>query len=327
MNSDITKRWIEAGKLIATDSCAKVPCPACQAAALQIEDVRSEINPSLLERHMLCPQCGAYNSLRLTRPQPEPTPILSVFVNGMEVASITESELPCEKKPTLQLERNSIIEFVDSKGSHIVHSLGASEGWFHFSIRLQKSLACQADCAITKGEIYDPAAFSKGEVTGIRFQPFFLPGAGTSNDIFAGRGLFKRGLHYSGSVTNGAIRISCLCDHCKKSFLIRSYHTGFSEAGYFYSDSGAFTLTVSSYIPGAPAALSVPDPVQLAELEMKLPKAPDGTSFRFANPFRCPHCHEPYIDFQRFPEERKVEYYGNYFVDDRLLKYEPAAVA
>lgn len=69
MTSDITKRWIEAGKILAQDASAvNVLCPVCQAVALEVTDVRNELNPVELERHMVCKACGAQNSLRLVRP-------------------------------------------------------------------------------------------------------------------------------------------------------------------------------------------------------------------------------------------------------------------
>ena len=67
MNSEVTKRWIEAGKVLAQDANAKVLCPVCQAETLKITDVRNESNPIELERHMSCTACGASNSLRLVR--------------------------------------------------------------------------------------------------------------------------------------------------------------------------------------------------------------------------------------------------------------------
>jgi len=249
-------------------------------------------------------------------------PILIVKVNGKVVCSILKNELPCEKKPSVKLESGSNIEFIDNEGDIHQHELGNFSGWFHFSVRVHPNLACQADCAITKNEIYDKEAFSKREAKGIRFQPFFITGAQTSNEIFIGKGLFKRGLHFNGTVTNGAISLSCECESCRKSFLINSFHAGFSHSGYFYSESGKYTLSVSDRVSGSPAALSTPDKEQLAELEYQLPKAPDGTTFKYLNSFRCLHCSEPYIDFVKYPEERASEYYGNYFVGNDVLKYD-----
>lgn len=250
-------------------------------------------------------------------------PLLRVLVNGEEVCEISEGDLPCEKLPSRRLEAGSTIEFVDHSGDSHKHDLGDISGWFHFSVRVHPNKACQADCAITEDEKYDQNAFSEGKAKGIRFQPFFITGAETSNDIFVGKGLFKRGLHFNGNVTNGAISLSCECEHCRKSFIINSFHAGFSNLGYFYSDSGAYTLTVSDRLPGSPAALSTPDESELKELESKLPLAPDGTRFKYSNSFKCPHCKEPYIDFIANPEERAAEYYGNYFPNNELLKYEP----
>ena len=250
-------------------------------------------------------------------------PLLRVLVNGEEVCVIAENELPCEKLPSKKLESGSVIEFIDHAEDSHKHDLGQFSGWFHFSIRGHPNKACQADCAITEDEQYDQNAFSEGKAKGIRFQPFFITGAETSNDIFIGKGLFKRGLHFNGNVTNGAISLSCECEHCRKSFIINSFHAGFSNLGYFYSDSGAYTLTVSDRVSGSPAALSTPNEVELKELESQLPLAPDGTKFKYMNAFRCPHCKESYIDFLANLEERTAEYYGNYFPETELLKYEP----
>ena len=250
-------------------------------------------------------------------------PLLVTKVNGKEICHIHKVDLPCEKLPGLKLSSGGTIEFTDSNGVNRTHSLGDESGWFHFSIRVNKDHGCQPDCAITQESTFDPAAISKGEGTGIRFQPFFITGAKKDNKIFIGKGLFKRGLHYHGTITHGSVMLSCMCDYCYKSFHIKSFHSGFSNVGYFYSTSGAYTITVSDTIPGCPAALTIPDPHELAELEAKLPKAPDGTEYKYTNPFRCSHCKKPYIDFERHPDERQAEYYGNYHVGSTLIYYEP----
>jgi hypothetical protein len=59
------RAWIEAGKAIAQDASAKVPCPVCRSATLEIRDEVSSSDSSLRERHMSCPNCGATNSIRL----------------------------------------------------------------------------------------------------------------------------------------------------------------------------------------------------------------------------------------------------------------------
>lgn len=250
-------------------------------------------------------------------------PLLRVLVNGKEVSSITKEELPVEKSPSMKCGQGSRIEFIDSEGHYTAHDLGNNSGWFHFSVRVHPNLACQTDCVITDSKQFDENSFKQGKAVGIRLQPFFLSGSTTDASIFVGRGLFKRGLHFSGTVTPGNTILSCICDDCRKSFLIQSYHAGFSNSGYFYSSSGKYTITVSDRIEGSQAALSDPNKDALSKLEGMLPKAPDGTAFSYLNPFRCPHCSAPYIDFKKYPEDRAGEYYGNYFIGSELLSYEP----
>jgi hypothetical protein len=74
MTNEVMNRWIEAGKIIATNPEAKILCPVCQESFLQIIDVRNENNSSELERHMMCNNCNAYNAIRLLRPIEEMSP-------------------------------------------------------------------------------------------------------------------------------------------------------------------------------------------------------------------------------------------------------------
>jgi len=68
MSTEVVKRWIEAGTILAHDAAARVPCPVCQSEMLQISDVANDANPTEIERHLICNACGARNSLRLVRP-------------------------------------------------------------------------------------------------------------------------------------------------------------------------------------------------------------------------------------------------------------------
>jgi hypothetical protein len=255
----------------------------------------------------------------------KPPALLTVRVNGAELCNFHDHELPSEKTPSIQVDANSKVSFVDSNGTVHDHALGSSRGWAHFSVRVHVNKACQADCVISDSPTFDRNAMANGKATGIRFQPFFLPEASVSSSELAGKGLFRRGLHFTGNVTPGNIFLSCECDECHRTFLIRSYHAGFSNSGYFYSASGKYTLTVSTMVPGSPAPLSTPDPQALAMLENSLPLAPDGSSYSYLNPFRCPHCGAPYINFEANPGLRENEYYGNYFAGSQLMQYEPAA--
>lgn len=73
MNSEVTKRWIEAGKMLAENPNFQVLCPVCQKGILEIKDVTNKSNPNELERYMTCHVCGAQNSLRLVRPSQKTT--------------------------------------------------------------------------------------------------------------------------------------------------------------------------------------------------------------------------------------------------------------
>ena len=56
------ERWIEAGKTLAEDPAALVECPRCGNARLIVTDAAID---GVIERHMRCRKCGAYNALRL----------------------------------------------------------------------------------------------------------------------------------------------------------------------------------------------------------------------------------------------------------------------
>lgn len=63
---DVTKAWIEAGKLLAVDPTMSVPCPVCGVANLVVQDVVIE-GSNKFERIMRCPNCGSQNILLMTR--------------------------------------------------------------------------------------------------------------------------------------------------------------------------------------------------------------------------------------------------------------------
>ncbi len=63
---DVTKAWIEAGKLLAVDPTTPVPCPVCGQGNLVVQDVEIE-GSNKFERIMSCPNCGARNILLMTR--------------------------------------------------------------------------------------------------------------------------------------------------------------------------------------------------------------------------------------------------------------------
>lgn len=263
------------------------------------------------------------------RRQPPSAPddrILIVRVNGAEVAAVREPDLPCELTPDVALTGPASVEFEDAAGTVHRHHLPADRGWLHLSVRVHPNRGCQADAVVTDRADHWPGAPIEDDEVAVRFQPFFLAGA-AEPPALEGRGLFARGLHFSGLVTPGNILLSCECDHCARTFLARSFHAGFSNAAYFYSGSGRYTLIVDGDVEGAPIPLADPDPALLTALERRLPAAPDGTPFAYANAFRCPHCAAPFIDFAAHPQQRAGEYYGLFLPDTPPIRYAPPTSA
>ncbi|GEM_PF-3166163 len=66
-----TENWIRSGSVLSADPSAKISCPVCRGANLEVRDVRYGKNPELLERHLACPKCGAKNILHMKRPLSE----------------------------------------------------------------------------------------------------------------------------------------------------------------------------------------------------------------------------------------------------------------
>jgi ssDNA-binding Zn-finger/Zn-ribbon topoisomerase 1 len=61
---DETKRWVEAGTTLGKHPGVPVKCPVCQQGNLEVQD--QMLGGGKFERHMRCPRCGAYNSMRMS---------------------------------------------------------------------------------------------------------------------------------------------------------------------------------------------------------------------------------------------------------------------
>jgi Zn finger protein HypA/HybF involved in hydrogenase expression len=68
MNIELKQRWIDAATTLGKDVTAKVLCPKCQAANLDVVDVQDTQSSHVVARIYKCPSCGAYNEVRLGRP-------------------------------------------------------------------------------------------------------------------------------------------------------------------------------------------------------------------------------------------------------------------
>lgn len=68
MTTPSTRRWIEAGKILAVDRSAVVACPEHGDGTLMVHDEVSEADPTMMERHLVCDKCGAQNIIRMRVP-------------------------------------------------------------------------------------------------------------------------------------------------------------------------------------------------------------------------------------------------------------------
>jgi hypothetical protein len=259
---------------------------------------------------------------------PDPTAALRVAFDGRDIAVAHVDQLPVELQPNISWSgRPGLLTMIDGRGGSTAFDFDVvpaeEASCAALSIRISESGVVQADCLLGKDTLPTVDDFRAGAL-GLRLQPFFLPDIGTEGPDLRGRGLFDRGLHFSGTVTRGNVSLLCLCDACRTTFRLQSFHAGFSQLGYFYCGRGTHTLAVPSVVPGAPAALSTPDPQLLAALEARLPPCAEcSAGFAYLNPLRCPRCSEPFIDFSATPEMRPREYYGNLFYGHALQRYEP----
>lgn len=190
--------------------------------------------------------------------------------------------------------------------------------FLHASIRILPNSGVMIDGIVSKSNTTHPS-WKDDDYEAIRLQPFFLSNANQYNLQLVGKGLFERGLHFTGTVTPSTVRNICICDNCSESFAIQHFHAGFSEVQYFYSSDSKETL-IASYdsIEDMPRQLqeNISNDV-VGQIEKKLPQPSNHNgSFNYYNSFRCPHCLAPYIDFERHRDIRPKEYYGNTYINE-----------
>lgn len=247
-----------------------------------------------------------------------PNPLLIARLSGEELFRFERKEPADQQIKVRLLTKDPALELIDSAGKSRVYDLtsAVAEGMevALFTVSVGPTFALEADCVLGESKVPSEKDLLNGKGRGIRFQPFYLPECEGDPKELVGRGLFFRGLHFSGTITASYVSALCICDACAKSFRLQSFHAGFGGNAYFYCNQKPHTLMISEYEEGAPPALGPPQDLEaLARLEAKLPAcAQCGGSFAYWNPLRCPHCLAPFIDFPNHKEDRYSEYYGNY---------------
>ena len=224
--------------------------------------------------------------------------------------------------PVLNIFENNIILF-SIRIETLNENPDLTNQYLHCSIRVLPNSGVMIDGIISKS----PTEFSNWkdeDYEAIRIQPFFLSNKKKYNKALEGKGLFDRGLHFSGTVTPSGVRIICICDRCHLSFTIQHFHAGFAKVQYFYSSDGSETLVVpNKSIENLPNQIVSPEnEIVLRELESKLPKPSNNNGeFKYYNPLRCPFCHHPFIDFEKHKEIRSNEYYGNTYINQEVATW------
>ena len=228
-----------------------------------------------------------------------------------------------EAQPTIRVFENNKL-----KREFLIETLtenpDLSGQFFHSSIRILKNNIVMIDGIISKESNKCPV-WTDDKYEAIRLEPFFLSDNEAQNEKLKGTGLFQRGLHFSGTVTPSEVRSVCICDSCQKSFTLQHFHTGFSEAQYFYSADSKKTLIVPiGQIENMPFQLQeTVDQKTLNRFEVLLQKSTNGHGdFKYYNSFKCPHCSSPFIDFEKNKDIRPTEYYGNRLINQEFERFE-----
>lgn len=63
--TDLTKRWIEIGKVLSVRPEEKIICPVCDEGILAVIDIENKYDEGVIERQFSCYLCGAGNALRI----------------------------------------------------------------------------------------------------------------------------------------------------------------------------------------------------------------------------------------------------------------------
>jgi len=226
-----------------------------------------------------------------------------------------------KSKPTIKVfENNTLLK------TFIIETLTTNPNlagqYLHVSVRLLENDGVMIDGVVSKQRDRH-LDWQDNDYEAIRFQPFYLTTADVATrQQILGKGVFERGLHYSGTVTPTTVRVICICDICDKSFTVQHFHSGFSESQYYYSEDSKQTLIVPyDKIKNSPTHLQ--KEVDERIIEEVLPKPTKGKgSYRYYNSFCCPHCLSPYIDFQKNKQIRQTEYYGLKYINDKFYTIE-----
>jgi hypothetical protein len=248
-----------------------------------------------------------------------------IFISKKNLFSKRSAKLEGVIKFETVIPAITVLENKQIIRSFIIEPLSSNpnlQGQFlHFSISVQENDAVMIDGIISANRDRH-LNWADGKYEAIRLQPFFLKESDYQNTELIGKGLFARGLHYSGTITPTGVENVCICDFCRQSFTLQHVHAGFSEVQYFYSSDSKHTLLVR-YGEIEKLPLQLQESIEensLKEVETVLSNF-SGEGFKYYNSLNCPHCSKPFINFSDNKDMRPKEYYANKFINEGFLYF------
>lgn len=167
--------------------------------------------------------------------------------------------------------------------------------YFHIGVRIGKQgnpavLAAQIDGFVSDTQ-QDEKMTDKD--IGYRMEAYFLTCCGETAkmryEMIRGQDLPMKALKYVGYTIPSGVRLIGICPDCGKSFCFHGYCVYMGNCDAAYSDDGLDCCQISN------PNISKDDWTY----------GEDGKTFRYYNSFACPHCGTPYIDYRKFPENKK----------------------
>lgn len=222
---------------------------------------------TLLEWLKCNPLAGQYE-LRGAMPLTEKEPVITLYEDGVKT-----------REYRLQTENDE-----DFTGKY-----------FLISIRMGMQGNPSVPVAQIDGFISDTPEERKMMIQdiGYRMEGYFLVCGGKNakvrQEMNRGQDLPMKALKYVGYTTPSNIRMVGICPDCGKSFCFHAYSLYMGQCDVAYSDDGLECCSISS-----PA-------IDIDTWTYQT----DGKTFRYYNSFCCPHCGTPYIDYRKFPQNKK----------------------
>lgn len=126
---------------------------------------------------------------------------------------------------------------------------------------------------------------------GYRMEVYFFlsdPVGELRYEVIRGEDLAAKALKYPGYTTPSNVRLIGICPDCGKSFAFHSYAFYMMQADVAYSDDGLDCCKIEA-----------PDIDKDAWAYET-----DGKTFRYYNSFSCPHCGSPYINYNKYRQNK-----------------------